>query len=69
MVKDHGGIGSHLNMVPTQMFTRQMLKQLQYLSHQDLHSHLSNRLMSLAGSGLKTEEEHLNINIVAALLI
>ena len=38
-----------------------------YLNHQDLRSDSSNRMLSPAGSGLKTEEEHLKIWKVAGL--
>ena len=63
MVKNsHLGIRSHLKMVPILMFTRLMLKQLHYPNLQDSRSASSYRMMSLAGSGLKTEEEHLDIN-------
>ena len=34
-----------------------------------MHSDFPNWMMPLAGSGLKTEGDHLNIKIVAALLI
>ena len=36
---------------------------------QDMRSDSSNRMMLLAGSGLKTEEEQLKIKIVSALFI
>ena len=40
-----------------------------YLNCQYMRSDSSNRLNSLAGPGLKMEEEHLNIEIFPALLI
>ena len=39
-----------------------------YLNHQDMCSESSSRDELLAGSELKTEEEHLNILTVAALV-
>ena len=42
--------------------------QLFDLNSQDLCSDSSNRMTSLAGSGFKTEEDHMNIKIVTALL-
>ena len=42
--------------------------QLAYSNHPDLCSDSSNRMTSLAGSRFKTEEEHLNIKMVTALL-
>ena len=69
VMNSHGSMHSHSHMVPTLMFTRLMLEQLEYLNRKDLCSDSSYRTMSLASSGLKTKEEHLIINIVAALLI
>ena len=48
---------------------RLMLKQWWYLNRQNLLSDSFNRMMSLTGSGLKTEVKHLSNKIVAALLI
>ena len=45
------------------------LAQLVHLNFQDMCSDSSNQMKLLAGSELKTEEEHLKIEIVAALLI
>ena len=45
------------------------LDQLVYLNRQDFCSDSPNWMMALAGSGLKMEGDHLNIEIVEALLI
>ena len=45
--------------IDTELYKK--LAQLVYLYRQDLSFDSSNQMMSLAGSGLKMEEDHLNI--------
>ena len=45
------------------------LVQLVYLNHQNMCTDSHNWMMPLAGSGLKTEGDRLNIKIVAALFV
>ena len=46
-----------------------LIAQLVHSNHQDIHYGSSNQMILLVGSGLKTEKDHLNIEIVTALLI
>ena len=51
------------------MMEKWKLAQLVYLNCQEMHSDFTNWMMPLAGSGFKTEGDHLNIKIVAPLFV